>query len=119
MPTRARTTKSKATAEEENVLETLAVQAEDQSVRAETWADTAKRNEYATRDRMAKSFMRWYFGLLTLIMIGIPFYNLVARVVTGGDGYKVALLDIIQGYSSIVGPLFGFVIAYYFKNKNE
>ena len=117
MPSKPKSQNIKA--KEEKFLTQLAEQAEDQSERAETWTEAAKRGEYATRDKMAKSFMRWYFGLLTLIIVGIPIYSLLARVATGGDEYKVELLDIVQGYSSIVGPLFGFVIAYYFKNKNE
>jgi hypothetical protein len=70
-----------------------------------------------TRQKIAKLFIIWYFALLLAILIGMPIYNLVAFATTGNEDLFVNMKDVLQVYSSIVGPLAGFVIAYYFKNK--
>ncbi len=79
----------------------------------------ASQAEGDTRNELARNFMRWYFWILVLLLVGIPVYNLVAHQVTGDDAYMLTPVDMIQTYTSVVGPLFGFVIAYYFKNKND
>jgi hypothetical protein len=89
----------------------------------EGYAEQLEQSSYApdvnTRQRIARSFIKWYFVLLLIILVGIPIYNLIAFSVTNGDEYRLDLLDTIQGYSSIVGPLVGFVIGYYFKSTKD
>jgi len=79
----------------------------------------SSQSDVDTRQHIAKNFIRWYFVLFLTILIGLPVFNLFANQITGGNEYKLDLLDVIQGFSSVVGPLVGFVIAYYFKSKND
>ncbi len=79
-----------------------------------------KSPEDDTRHKIAKSYVRIYFILLGIIIIGVPIYNLVAYKATNSETIlQIKLSDLIQTYSAIVGPTLGFVIAYYFKSKNE
>lgn len=69
-------------------------------------------DESQKRGEIAQYFVRGYFYLLTLIILGIPLYNLYAE-----QTIQLDLAEILQGYSAIIGPLIGFVIAYYFKTN--
>jgi type VI protein secretion system component VasF len=76
--------------------------------------------EADTRRKLAERFLWAYFALLFILIVGIPIYNLVAyRVADQEQSLQIPLSDILQTYSAIVGPTLGFVIAYYFKSKNE
>jgi hypothetical protein len=76
--------------------------------------------EADTRRKIAERFVLLYFALLIILTIGIPIYNLVAfRVGDQEQSLQLSLSDILQTYSAIVGPTLGFVIAYYFKSKND
>ena len=76
--------------------------------------------EADTRKKIAQRFVFAYFGIMLILIIGVPVYNLFAiRVDDKQDLLIINLSDILQTYSAIVGPALGFVIAYYFKNKNE
>jgi hypothetical protein len=76
--------------------------------------------EADTRRKIAERFVMLYFALLIIITIGVPIYNLVAFKIGNQDpSLQVSLRDILQTYSAILGPTLGFVIAYYFKSKNE
>lgn len=77
-------------------------------------------NDGNTRQKIARQFVLAYFGLLTILIVGIPIYNLISYRVAGPkSGLEISLTDIIQTYSAIVGPTLGFVIAYYFKTRND
>jgi hypothetical protein len=76
--------------------------------------------EADTRRRIAERFVILYFVILIILTIGVPIYNLVAfRIGNHDQSLQIGLRDILQTYSAIVGPTLGFVIAYYFKSKNE
>src|SRR5438067_1212682 len=79
----------------------------------------SKSDDNATRQQIARRFVTIYFSLLGLIIVGIPLYNIAVVRLTGQYDLVIKLTDIIQTYSAVVGPTLGFVIAYYFKNKNE
>jgi hypothetical protein len=73
-----------------------------------------------TRQWIARLFIILYFILLATLLIGIPIYNLIAYRITGSaDTLQIKLSDIVQTYSAVVGPTLGFVVAYYFKSRNE
>lgn len=98
-------------------IETFQIKADTAETTQEVF-DTAT-DDSRTRQQIAKIFVYIYFALLTLIIIGAPVYNIVAIRVTGRNDLVIPLTDIIQTYSAVVGPTLGFVIAYYFKSKND
>jgi len=97
----------------------------DQTAQQQQQVDELRRpqlnpNDADTRQRIALIFLVAYFSLLALLLIGIPVYNLIAFHTTGNDKeLQISLNDVVQTYSAIVGPTLGFVIAYYFKSKND
>lgn len=99
-------------------LENLA--AEEQKKAEELRYPPIEITEADTRKIIAQRFVMAYFGLMGLLIIGVPIYNLVAFHISGDQKIlQIPLADILQTYSAIVGPALGFVIAYYFKNKHE
>jgi len=76
--------------------------------------------DIGTRQKIAKLFVVAYFGIMGLLIIGVPIYNLVSFKIAGEQKIlQIPLGDILQTYSAIVGTSLGFVIAYYFKTKGE
>lgn len=75
--------------------------------------------ESDTRQRIAILFVYIYFALLTIILVGMPLYNLLVYQLTHNKDLIIPVTDMVQTYSAVVGPTLGFVIAYYFKNKGE
>lgn len=94
-----------------------------------------KRNDSGTRQKIAKQFVIFYFGLLAAIVLCVPIYNYFAykqemkysdvtyatsaTTMQRPEPLRISLPDLIQTYSAIVGPTLGFVIAYYFKSRND
>lgn len=94
-----------------------------------------KRNDSGTRQKIANRFVMFYFGLLAVIILLVPLYNYFAfkqemkysdvtfatsaSTYTQPEPLRISLSDLIQTYSAIAGPTLGFVIAYYFKSKND
>ena len=115
----AKKSPSRAVASAERQLDTLNSLVARITEKSDAATEVARQSEGDTRNELARNFMRWYFVILLLLLVGAPIYNLVAHQVTGDDQLNLAPIDIIQTYTSVVGPLFGFVIAYYFKNKND
>lgn len=72
-----------------------------------------------TRQDVARKFVRYYFGILLLIVIGIPFYTLSVYALFHNDTVTIPFKDAILTYSAVVGPTFGLVVAYYFKTGKE
>lgn len=72
-----------------------------------------------TRQDVAKKFVRYYFLLLTIIIVGIPFYNAVMYALVHTNDLSISLKDSILTYSAVVGPTVGLVVAYYFKSKQD
>jgi formate hydrogenlyase subunit 3/multisubunit Na+/H+ antiporter MnhD subunit len=91
------------------------------SERVKTAADIKQeiaRSEAETRRKLATRFIAFYFGILVLILVGIPLYNgFMHQHTPDSQSLMLNVKEILQIYSSIVGPLAGFVIAYYFKNR--
>jgi hypothetical protein len=81
--------------------------------------ETGKQKDDSTRQEVAKKFVRYYFLLLTLIIIGVPAYNAVMYSMVHTNELSVSLKDAILTYSAVVGPTVGLVVAYYFKTKQE
>jgi len=101
------------------------IQSLDKTAQQQQQIDILKRpritpTDEDTRQRIAKLFVIVYFILLGLLILGVPIYNLIAFHITKSDkSLQISLTDIIQTYSAVVGPTLGFVIAYYFKSKND
>lgn len=72
-----------------------------------------------TRQEVAKKFVRYYFELLTLIIVGVPVYNIVVFRLTSSSELAISFKDAILTYSAVVGPTVGLVVAYYFESKNR
>jgi|GEM_PF-1250044 len=81
--------------------------------------ETLQQEDSSTRQQIARLFVGIYFGLLALLLIGIPIYNIVVIRITQNESLIIKLTDIVQTYSAVVGPTLGFVIAYYFKSKSD
>lgn len=91
-----------------------------QEQRVETLDARLLRSDTTTRQTIAKYFVFTYFALLALILLGVPLYDLIAYHLTHDvKSLQLSLTDVIQTYSAVAGPTLGFVIAYYFKSRNE
>jgi hypothetical protein len=85
----------------------------------EKLAATGTQKDDDTRQEVAKKFVRYYFLLLTLIIIGVPAYNAVMYALVHSNDLNISIKDAILTYSAVVGPTVGLVVAYYFKSKQE
>ena len=114
-------TRTKSITKIEQELKKLKKESSGQNINAGRIVAQSNKEELdgITRQEIAKLVTYLYFGILILVIVGIPVYNLVAFSVTNGDTYKFDLIDVLQGYQAVVGTLVGFVIAYYFKEKND
>lgn len=77
------------------------------------------KSEGETRQSLAKFFVYSFFLILVLILICVPLYNFLIYVETGSAELRLDLNDLLLTYSSVVGPILGFVIGYYFKSRGE
>lgn len=80
---------------------------------------TGSQKDDDTRQEVAKKFVKYYFLLLALIIIGIPAYNAGMYALAQTNDLAISLKDTILTYSAVVGPTVGLVVAYYFKSKQE
>lgn len=122
MAKQSASTKSKTSINKiENELKKLKKEASNQNINADRIIaqSTKEQIDNETRQEIAKLVTWLYFGILLLVLAGIPTYNLIAFAITNGDEYKLDLIDTLQGYQAVVGTLIGFVIAYYFKEKSD
>ena len=76
-----------------------------------------KKHESHTRERIAYLFVRGYFLLFVLVIVGVPLYNFLTVRELKSQALAINLNDILLTFSSIVGSALGFVIGYYFKAK--
>jgi hypothetical protein len=81
--------------------------------------ETATAQDTATRQTLAKMFVYFYFGLLFLILVGVPTYNYFIYKVTHDSALVISIKDALLTYSGILGPTFGMVITYYFQSKTN
>lgn len=77
------------------------------------------REEGRTRQSLAKFFVYSFFVIMTLILICVPLYNYLIFTATDSTELRLDLNDLLLTYSSVVGPILGFVIGYYFKSRGE
>lgn len=104
----------------DRTLQSLDLEAQEQQRVEELKYPPIEITEADTRKKIAERFVIAYFILLGLLIIVVPVYNLVSFKIAGEQKIlQIPLGDILQTYSAIVGPVLGFVIAYYFKTKNE
>jgi prolipoprotein diacylglyceryltransferase len=75
--------------------------------------------EDETRDFIAKRTLSAFFWLLAIILVGAPIYNAIITANHLNDNLLIDLSDLLQQYGSILGPVLGFVIGYYFKTKSS
>src|SRR5262249_20801961 len=81
-------------------------------------AEFAANSDTNTRQHIARAFVRFYFGVMIVIIVGVPLYNyLIARA--GMSNLALSLKDTLLTYSAVAGPTAGLVIAYYFKDKSS
>lgn len=70
------------------------------------------------RSNMARKFVHYYFGIMSLIIIGVPVYNyLMSRA--DKAALAISIKDALLTYSAVVGPTIGLVVAYYFKSDKN
>lgn len=74
--------------------------------------------EQGTRHNLARWFVVSFFLLMFMIMFCVPLYNFIIFNETNSTELSLNLNDLLLTYSSIVGPMLGFVIGYYFKSKD-
>lgn len=98
-------------------LDTIEEQKDTQAEIAAKLASGTRDDE--TRQEVAKKFVRYYFEILLLIIIGIPIYNLVVYRLSQSTELAIPFKDAILTYSAIVGPTLGLVVAYYFESKKD
>lgn len=80
---------------------------------------TSQEREDETRHEVTRKFVRFYFGILVLIIVGVPIYNLGIATWTDKSDLIIPFKDAILTYSAVVGPTFGLVVAYYFKTSRD
>lgn len=85
----------------------------EQSIRAR-----AIEKEQDTRQELARWFVVGFFTFMFLIIFGVPAYNFIVYSEIDSNDLRLDLNDLLLTYSSIVGPILGFVIGYYFKSKD-
>lgn len=96
-------------------LEKAEVQKEGQE---EFAANVVSKQDSDTRQNIAKKFVRYYFNIMILIIVGVPIYNyLMSR--SGSPQLVISIKDALLTYSAVVGPTIGLVMAYYFKSKSD
>lgn len=70
-----------------------------------------------TRSKIAFVVVRFYFLILTVVLIGVPVYNFLL------PEEKINLLldikDILGLLSGIISAPFGFIVGYYFKSSEK
>lgn len=71
-----------------------------------------------TRSRIAVAFTHGFFVILTLIICGVPVYNLAALSL-GQPSLVLELKDTLIVISGIISGPFGFVLGYYFKSSDK
>ncbi len=118
--TRSSRSKSSITKIEQE-LKVLKKEASEQNINAGRIVAQSNKEQLdnETRQEIAKLVTWLYFGILILVIVGVPVYNLAAFTITNGSDYRFDLIDVLQGYQAVVGTLVGFVIAYYFKEKSD
>lgn len=82
-------------------------------------AQIAGTQDNATRQQLAKMFVYFYFGLLLLIIVGVPGYDYFVYKATHEAALVISIKDALLTYSGIMGSTFGMVVTYYFQSKSN
>lgn len=67
-----------------------------------------------SRSKIAFKFVRWYFALILLLIVGVPLYNSYI--------HKAVQLDLgkmLDQIGTLLGTPLGFVVGYYFKEDKR
>ena len=96
-----------------------AEQAFDGLEEAQAAIASGRRKDDETRQEVARKFVKYYFLLMTVIIIGVPAYNAGMFAILRTNELEIPFKDAILTYSAVVGPTVGLVVAYYFKSKQE
>ena len=78
-----------------------------------------ERRKPETRDDLAKGLVAVFAVLLIMIVVGGPIFN---AFFSNWDNFELFRVDVegtLQAISTVMGPVIGFVIGYYFKTKSE
>lgn len=67
-----------------------------------------------SRSRIAFLFVKWYFAFIILIIIGAPAYNMII-----GNAVQLDVSKLLNQIATLLGTPLGFVVGYYFKEKNK
>ncbi len=79
-----------------------------------------KQHKAQTQSDLAKIFIKWYFVILIVVLLYVPFYNWIATHFLGGNGKDtlISVRDAFLMISGAVTPLLAFVLGHYFKGKD-
>lgn len=80
------------------------------------------KHDSESRLEITRLFLKWYFGLIAGSFIFAAFYNWIFACINFKTQANIAYLDISDTVSIVTTTLntgFGFVIGYYFKNKEK
>jgi len=73
-----------------------------------------KRQDNASRSRIAYWLTIAFILLATVIIIGVPIYN-----ATIGANSQLDVSDVLSSFGALFGTALGFVLGYYFKDKSQ
>ena len=75
------------------------------------------KTEADVRNTLAMTFVYCYFGILALIIFGVPIYNFLMLSIADEPLAVISVKDAILTYNAVVGSAFGLVVAYYFQSR--
>jgi len=67
-----------------------------------------------SRSKIAFLFVKWYFFFIIVILLGAPIYNMIA-----GHSDNLDVSKLLNQIATLLGTPLGFVVGYYFKEKNK
>ena len=113
-----------------NSIKDESVVADEKADKAEEGSESHLQRDGKTRSTLTLTFMRGFFGMLVFACFFVFFYNWAAvywiidlkAAGLAEDSSKLSLLEIDKILSIIIGALgtsLGFIIGYYFKEKNS
>jgi hypothetical protein len=87
---------------------------DDKLRKLEAEAEVAIRQQDNTsRSKIAMVLTVAFVVFIFVILVGVPVYNAVA-----GEQYLISIPDTLSSFGSLFGTALGFVLGYYFKDKN-
>lgn len=77
-----------------------------------------ERRKPETRDDLAKMLVAVFAALLIIIIVFGPIYNALLSNQANFDSIRLDIDGLLQSLSTVMGPVIGFVIGYYFKSRS-